>query len=255
MTGLQTLFVTWQAQPSRRIFPIARLMALPGGQFEFAYLEAVREAQAHGFAGLPGFEDLEAVHLSDTLPAFFSARAPQRGRAAALSQNPEPANDHLDASPLTVLVPRPDGSGNERLEVFAPPLAAGDGHWGIFAARGVNQAPGAPELIERLEPGEQLAVNAEPHNPVNPKALALARRDGTHIGYVPDYFATELGAVGASAEDFAASVARVSRINFPPAAPIYELLCRYTCARRVGTGLFHSKRYQPLARGAAIRSP
>jgi hypothetical protein len=253
MTGVRTLFVTWQAQPSRRIFPIARLMALPSGQFEFAYVEAVREAQAQGFVGLPGFEQLDAVHVSDTLPALFAERAAPRGRTAARTEGPQPANDHLDASPLTVLVARADGSGNDRLEIFAPPLRSGEGYWGVFAARGVNQAQGAPELIERLEPGEELTVNREPHNPVNPRALALARRDGAAIGYVPDYFASELAALGASAEDFAVSVARVSRINFAPAAPIYEVLCRYSCGPRVGTGLFHSQRYQPLG-GAAARA-
>jgi hypothetical protein len=256
------LFVTWQAPESRRIFPIARVMRRPTGDYEWAYVRAVAEAQAHGFAGLPGHDDIGAVSVSPELPALFAYRVPARGRRRAAA--PQPANDQFDPTPITLLVPVGPGT-NERLEVFAPPLPAPFGKaWGVFVARGVGRVPGSDSAVPLLGPHDRLLLRPEPDNPYNPRALLILREDSTAIGYVPDYLANELvealaadarsggGAPAANAVAGALSVEVQSaeRVNHPPASPIYNVLCRYTCSAELGARLFGSERYQPLVSGA-----
>jgi hypothetical protein len=252
--SVPVLFVTWQAAESRRFFPIARVLRLPGGGYEWAYLRAVRQASAEGFAGLPGLEDLNAISISAGLPEPFAHRVPARHVRRSPSR-PRAANDVLDPAPIGLLVPV--GAGRkERLEVFAPPLPAPlAGAWGVFVARGVGRVPGSQAAVEALGAHEPLGLEPEPGNAYNPRAVQLARRDGTLIGYVPDYLANELGeALGPVGAELGArlrvEVASVERILHPPAEPLYHVLCRYTCDAELADRLFHSECYQPLAPAA-----
>ena len=140
---VRTLFVAWQEPESRRIFPIARLTRRRSGEYEFAYIEAVRAAQARGFVGLPGLEDIERVHVSAQLPALFENRSASRGRPR--SNNVEAAGlsgEALDAAPITVFVRRAPGAAPERLEAFSAPLRDPAGRrWGVFDVRGVGRVP------------------------------------------------------------------------------------------------------------------
>lgn len=244
------LFVTWQAPESRRIFPVARVMRLPDGRYEWAYLRAVSEARGHGFVGLPGYEQIDRVSVSPELPALFAHRLPARGRQRAAGT--APANDRFDPAPITLLVPTGPGKV-ERLEVFAPPLPASrDKAFGAFVARGVGRVPGSEAAIESLEPRARLSLRPEPDNPYNPRAVLILHA-GTPIGHLPDYLANELAeALGAGSEQGVSEAVRVEvlsaeRINHPPAAPIYHVLCGYECSGALGERLFRSARYAPVA--------
>jgi hypothetical protein len=246
------LFVTWQAPESRRFFPIARVLRLPTGEFEWAYVRAVREAiELGGFAGLPGFEDIEALSVGAELPALFAHRVPARPVRRSTSQ-PRAANDVLDPAPITLLVPVGAGR-HERLEVFSPPLPAPlGGAWGVFAARGVGRVPGSHGAPLELLAHEPLTLVPEPTNAYNPRALLLARSDRSAIGYVPDYLANELAeALGPGLPELGAratvEVASFERIHHPPADPLYLVSCRYTCDAGLAHGLFRSERYLPLS--------
>lgn len=258
-SAVHALFVTWQAPESRRIFPIARVMRQSGGEYEWAYLEAASEARQHGFAGLPGYEDLERRVSSPEPPALFAHRVPVRGRrrpASAGRASPAPANDSFDPAPITLLVPVGPGKV-ERLEVFAPPLPGPRGrYWGVFVARGVGRAPGSEAAVARLEPHQVLSVVPEPENPVSPRALLLVDAAGARIGYVPDYLANELaiawggraeGGAGQALdpESFGVEVLNAERLTHPPADAVFNVLCQYTCAPALGAQLFQSASYRP----------
>ena len=255
------LFVTWQAPESRRIFPVARVLRLPDGRYEWAYVRAVAEAREHGFAGLPGYEQLDQVSVTPELPALFAHRVPARGRRRPAGT--APANDRFDPAPITLLVPTGPGM-QERLEVFAPPLPAASGKaFGAFVARGVGRIAGSEAAIESLAPRTPLGLRAEPDNVYNPRAVLLLHA-GTPIGHVPDYLANELAeALGSGAErgdvrvpsdvDGALGVEVLSsdRIHHPPAAPLYNVLCGYECSAALGARLFRSARYEPVAASAS----
>jgi hypothetical protein len=252
---LSSLFLSWQAPESRRIYPIARLTRIPSDQFELAYIRAAREAELQGFVGLPGFEDLEQVYLSAELPTLFEGRTPARGRRVRLAgeseQAVEPANDALDAAPITLLIPRAGGVPPDRLEAFAPPLPGSAGtYWGIFVVRGVGRVPGSAALVEQLAANEALVVAAEPNNAYNPHALVVAREGGSVLGYVPDYFANELSSFPDAAARLGVRLVAVHRLNFPPAEPLYQVTCRYECDDRIGRLLFRSPAFEPLSSSA-----
>lgn len=254
MTALvRTLFVAWQDPESRRIFPVARLTRRRSGEYELRYINAVRAAQQRGFAGLPGFEQLEEPHVSAELPAIFRQRPARRHPAASKSAASEPGagertGELLDATPITLFVRRPGSDTPERLEAFAPPLRGSDERrWGVFEARGVGRVQQALEVLATLEPHEQLLVRAETDNAYNPNALALQRRDGTPIGYVPDYLANELCAVGGRSHQLQIEVLESRRVTFAPAPVVYRVLCRYSCPPELGRALFTSESYRPLS--------
>jgi hypothetical protein len=246
------LFVTWQAPESRRIFPVARVMRLPDGRYEWAYVRAVSEAQEHGFEGLPGYEQIGRVCISPELPALFAHRLPPRSRRRPAGA--APANDRFDPAPITLLVPVGPGV-YERLEVFAPPLPASRGKaFGAFVARGVGRIAGSEAALESLEPHAALRLRAEPQNPYNPRAV-LILQGTTPIGHVPDYLANELadalgeGPAGSSgvADALRVEVLSVERIQHASAAPLYNVLCGYECSAELGAQLFRSARYEPVA--------
>jgi hypothetical protein len=247
------LFVAWQEPESRRIYPIARLLRLPSGKYELAYIRAVAQAQANGFAGLPGLEDLEQVMVSSELPELFERRPPKRRLRPAPQQVSDPAAaelsaESLDAAPIILRVPGANGGTNLRLEVFAPPLPATGGRfWGAFVARGVGRAPGSADAIEQLAPEERLTLVAEPENAYNPRAVLITRADQTAIGYLPDYLANELGEAGSGPAPLEVQVQRSERVTFPPAPAIYQVTCRYTCPAPLGRALFRSEHYQPVS--------
>ena len=153
--------------------------------------------------------------------------------------------------------------------MFAPPLPGLRGSfWGVFVARGVGRIPGSEPALESLAPHEPLRVVPEPENPYNPRAQLLVRADGAPIGYLPDYLANELGdALGSStsggqgpgspgsssgpSSGFSVEVQSAERVTHPPAEPLYNVLCRYSCSAEVGARLFRSERYRPRARSAA----
>jgi hypothetical protein len=252
MTPLvRTLFIAWQDPDSRRIFPVARLTRRRSGEYELRYIGAVRAAVQQGFAGLPGFEDLEALHVSAELPAIFRERPLPRRRVPSEplgSPARELSGELLDATPITLFVRRRRGDAPERLEAFAPPLRAADGRrWGVFEARGVGRVQESADVLAALAEQERVCVLAERDNPYNPQALLITRRDGTRLGYVPDYLANELAAVGGRPEQLQLEVIEARRLTFAPAPPVYRVLCRYTCSAELGRLLFTSESYRPAS--------
>jgi HIRAN domain len=244
---VRSLFVAWQEPESRRIFPVARLSRRRSGEYELRYIGAVWAAREHGFLGLPGFEELEDIHVTPGLPELFAQRSAPRRRSAPADPSVL-AGEQLDAAPITLFVRRQQGGPSERLEAFAPPLRAPDGRrWGVIEARGVGRSPGSAELPPTLVPGEALQLRPEPDNPYNPHALRILRADGSHVGYAPDYFVNELAAVGGRAEQIELSLSEVQRVTFAPAPIVYRVSCRYVCPLELGRALFTSDSYRPVS--------
>lgn len=269
---VRSLFVAWQQPESRRIFPVARLTRRRSGEYELRYIGAVWAAREHGFAGLPGFEELEAIHVTPGLPELFLQRPAARGPSSRGSSSggqqargevpAAGARGQLDAAPITLFVRRQPGAAPERLEAFAPPLRAPDGRrWGVFDARGVGRSPGSEQVAQLLVPGERLELRPEPDNPYNSHALRIVRASAasdasgaltssavtsSHVGYAPDYFANELAAVGGRAEHIELTLQGVQQVTFAPAPVVYRVSCRYVCSAELGRLLFTSDSYRPV---------
>jgi hypothetical protein len=98
-----------------------------------------------------------------------------------------------------------------------------------------------------------MRLRAEPDNAYNPRAVLVLTKDEISIGYLPDYLANELSEIGKAPELLDVQIESVQRINYPPAAPLYQVTCRYTCPAEVGKTLFRSDNYRPVSARAYPR--
>jgi len=222
MQASRVLFVAWQDPQTRRILPVARIAIRQDAGYEFAYIEAVKDAQALGFLPLLSFPDLQQVYRSRELWPLLHNRLLRSSR-------PDYA-DYLDqlglvtssAEPFTVLGRSGGRRATDTLELFSPPTAMPDNRLScVVLARGVRHLPGAEDAIARLEPGDRLQVVADQTNQVNSRALRVCRLDAV-VGYLPDYLASELTVDAAKID------AVVRKVNPPPAPVHHRLLIEIT---------------------------
>jgi hypothetical protein len=223
------LYVTWQDHESRAIFVVGRLIKVrvEREEFEYAYTEGSRRAEAAGFKGFVSFPGLDRVHRFDALPPFFSNRVMSPRRPDYPQYINELALNVEDASPFAILSRNGGRRQTDPYEVFPELLANIDGSrlQGWFMLRGVRHLPNAETDIAQLVAEQRLAVVPEPTNPKNPKALQLFGHGSLPFGWVPDYLVDEL--THAIDTDPSTAVV-VERVNPLPTPYQHRLLCRWS---------------------------
>jgi hypothetical protein len=242
-----TLYVAWQDGESRRIMPVGRLIRA-GGRYEFAYIQAARKAQEHGFEPLLSFPSLEGVYRSGFLPPLFSNRVMNHSREDYGDYVAELGLTRDQAEPFTVLSRSGGRRSTDKLEVFAPPTRTSKGVEGLFLARGVRHVQGSEEVIKTLKPGDGLRVIEDRENRVNPLALVLADDGARPFSFVPDYLASEFGHMGVDVGDMTVTV---ERVNPDPAPVHHRVLCRFCLAAERGGELFAGEDYKPISSDAS----
>lgn len=246
--GASALFVTWQPKGSLQSFPVARLVTLPDGGYEFAYIAAAREAQQAGFSPFVAFPEFERVYRSPELPSFFKNRVLQPGRPDYPQHLQELGLESATATPIEILARSGGRRVTDPLEVFAELVpSATEGRMEThFFARGIRHFAGSEDAVTQLHAGDLLMLKPEPGNAVNTKALLLACSDQRCVGYVPDYLAEDLNGFAASDPSMRVEVVRV---NPAPSPSQQRLLCRLSIsstAPRPHRGV----RFEPIATGA-----
>jgi hypothetical protein len=237
------LYVAWQDPETRRILPVARVVVDAQGTYEFAYIEAVHEAQQHGFLPLLSFPDLQEVYRSHDLIPLLHNRLLQNNRPDYHEYLHELALDASSAEPFTVLARSGGRRTTDRLELFSPPAPTADGRLGcIVLARGVRHVPGAEEVIAELHVGTRLEVVVDAANPHNPKALKLRNAAG-FIGFLPDYLASELACTPAQLDVI------VRKLN-PPPAPVHHRVLLEVTLEAADPRPFSGRKYAPLSADA-----
>ena len=217
------LFVNWQDDKSRRIFPVGRLVTLPAGGYEFAYISAATEAQQFGFAPFQAFPQLTEVYEAKELPAFFKNRLLQQGRPDYPRYLRELGLEPAEATPVEILARSGGRRVTDPLEVFAEFVPTDGRFEAHFFVRGTRHLVGAEAAALELKPGDQLALKHEQTNEFNPNAHVVICHDGRAVGYVPDYLADDLGAL---IQTDATLRVEVARVNEPPAPSQQRLLCK-----------------------------
>jgi len=217
------LFVNWQDESSRRIFPVGRLVLLQNGSYEFAYIAAARDAQKFGFAPFQSFPDFEHVYVAAELPAFFRNRLLQPGRPDYPQYLQELGLESRSATPVEILARSGGRRVTDPLEVFAELVPHGDRFETHFFVRGTRYQPGAEEAIATLRPGDELHLQHEPTNAFNPKAHLLLCHDRRAIGHVPDYLVDNLREL---VEHDPSLKVEVVRVNPMPAPSQQRLLAK-----------------------------
>jgi hypothetical protein len=218
------LFVNWQDEESRRIFPVARLLTLQGGDgYEFAYIAGAKNAEQVGFAPFQAFPDLLHVYVAKDLPAFFKNRLLQPGRPDYPRYLQELGLEAADATPVEILARSGGRRITDPLEIFAELVPVAGRYEAHFFVRGIRHLEGAEQAALQLQPGERLGLKHEPTNAFNTNAHLVICHDGRAVGYVPDYLVDDLKDLAQNDETLRVEVARV---NGPPAPSQQRLLCK-----------------------------
>ncbi len=240
------LFVNWQDEGSRRIFPVGRLLALAAGGYEFAYIAAARDAQQLGFAPFQAFPDLEHVYQTQDLPAFFQNRLLQPGRPDYPQYLQELGLESATATPVKILARSGGRRVTDPLEVFAEFVPSADRLEAHFFVRGIRHQVGAEEAVGELRPGDELHLKPEPTNAINAKAHLLLCRDGRAVGYVPDYLTDDLSEL---VELDPSLKVETVRVNASPAPSQQRLLCKLSISSAAPPP-HRGPRFEPIAPNA-----
>lgn len=161
--------------PRTRAYVRIGTLTFDGEQYSFSYEDAATRA-------LPGLP-LGRTHSSSTLFPLFAERVmdPQRPEKAATLEN---LGLPAEAGPFEVLAVSGGGRTGDTYELTPLPQP---GPVSLpFLVHGIRHLTDAERAsIDRLQPGDRLALLSEPDNHVNGRAL-LVTQDGDRLGYVPD---------------------------------------------------------------------
>ncbi|MDY7101511.1 MAG: DNA-binding protein [Actinomycetota bacterium] len=246
-TDERRLYVTWR-HPTGSILPIGLLVRRATDHepsYRFSYLKMAE--QQEDFTPLPGLPDLHRSYESDNLFPVFANRQMPRERPDYDVFVQQLGLDR-EADPFEVLARSEGWRATDRVEVFPEPVRDENGRLTtLFFARGVRHIDGASEAIEGLHVGERLALEPQPTNRYNARALLINTQTGGTAGYLPDYL------VDTVHELWQLSVGEVEitaeHINPPRSAPHMRLLCRLAAPWPEGYQPLSGPEFQPLAAG------
>jgi hypothetical protein len=192
---------------------VARLLKR-NGDYEFAYINAVREATDLGFQPLLSFPELSTVYITSDLPPLFTNGLMPKLRPDFPGYITELGLTAEQAEPFAVLARSEGRRATDSLEVFSAPLPGADGYEGYFLARGVRHLPECEKALEAVTPDERLFVMADVQNESNGAALLLRTASKHVVGYFPDHLANELHAAGLGTA-MQANEDRTERTGYP----------------------------------------
>jgi hypothetical protein len=171
------LFVAWQDPVSRRILPVARIAIDERGEYEFAYVRAVENAQASGFLPLVPFPDLRTVYRSQTLLPILHNRLVQPNRPDYREHLLQLGLEPIELNPFAILARSGGRRVTDRLELFAPPTLSGQSGLSCYAlVRGVRYKSGSEEAIARINAGDRLTVSRDRRIQSMPRRSSCATR-------------------------------------------------------------------------------
>ena len=194
---MTTLYLAWQHQPSRRWYPIGRLVRDQSAneEFEFTYVQGANEAAEHaGFKAIPEFPELGRTYRAYELFPTFRNRAMNTNRADRAIYLRQLGLDEADSDAMAELSASGGRSYADNLEIF--PEIEPDEEGGflteltLHGLRHTNHA--AIAAVERLKAGDELGVALELTNPVTKIGLLVHSRDYHTLGWLPRYFVEAL---------------------------------------------------------------
>ena len=195
-TGGDALIVAWQDPESRRYHAVGLLSRAEDDLYRFRYLDEAKSLP--GFRPFLGFSDLQGDYTSSHLFPLFAERILDEARPDRIS-----LYDALDlvstAGPMEFLARSGGRRAGDRIQLLPTPSVV-NGHTScVFLVHGVRYLDGAADAIDQLQPGDELALEPEPNNPIDPNAV-LVTQDGTRLGWVPNPLLSYVRAVMRSAD-------------------------------------------------------
>lgn len=220
--------VIWQNEKSRSFHAVG-LLEFDGNLFRFSYAPGVNSIE--GFEPFAEFGSFKRVYESPELFDFFARRFPVAADPSFHSVLEALGLSRREATPAELLK-FPFLTPSDPVQIVPEPSTQPNGEVeGTFLVSGVRYADAesngiAARIVERLQPGDPLVVQAEPDNPVNPEALAISV-EGQRLGYLPNFL---LGDVAELKHQGRSVRFQVERANGPDTDWHLRLLARFTAS-------------------------
>ena len=217
----------WQDPTDRRFVKVGQLDALPNARYAFHYLPAA--AAETNFTPLVEYPRLDALYVSNEIPAFFANRVLSSDRPHYAQYLGWLGIAHLDESeiPVEVLARTGGGRATDTFHVVDLPQDGNDTFSSRFFVSGIRYADQDGVAVASLRNGAVLSLRLETDNLKNPNAVLINTDDGRKIGYVPDWLCADVHERIRSGWSVTAVAERVN-----PDAPAHvRVLCRVTASR------------------------
>lgn len=250
----QRLVVAWQHPVDRSIDPVG-FLTYDGRIYRFTY---VRNAlQVKDFRPLLGFADLHRSYSSEELFPLFAQRA-MDPRRPDYHRYVERLGLEGEPGPWEQITRSQGRRQGDTIQLLPEPRLNGDELTCLFLVHGVRHAHEEPRILdgqeirvtrqqvdaalEQLAPGDNLALAAEPGNPVNPLAIMVVGA-GVPVGWVPDLLAEDMHRLIRSAD----VTVTAEHVNGPDAPWHLRLLARLRASPAGRYRFFTGERWAPLA--------
>ena len=190
---MTTLYLAWQHPPTRRWFPVGRLVHHQSPEvFEFVYVQGAQEAEnVAGFRPIPEFPSLSRRYRASELFPTFRNRVMNSNRIDRGTYLNHLGLHAGRCDELAELSVSGGGSHSDRFETF--PAIEPDAQGKLRARlmlRGLRHTnPHAIEAIETLRAGDELRVAVELNNPATTPAILVYTQDYYMLGWLPRYIA------------------------------------------------------------------
>ena len=214
---MTTLYLAWQHVPSRRWFPVGRLVRrrTDAEQFEFAYVQGARDARdLAGFRAIPEFPHLNRRYQATKLFPTFRNRAMNRMRRDRATHLHELGLDVNERDEVAELLVSGGRSHTDSFETFGgiEPDSTGNFHTRVtlHGLRHTNEH--GIEAVRKLRVGDKLRVAAELNNSATTHGLIVYTQEYYMLGWLPRYIAEAIRQSGNLASlEADVSVAQVNR--------------------------------------------
>jgi hypothetical protein len=250
---LQALIVTWRKPTDRAYIPLGRLISGLGPdypEYEFAFLNGVKDALAQGLGPLLAFPDINRVYRSNELFPFFQNRVMQPGRpdysdfVNTLALEPE------HATPMDILIRTGGSRVTDPFEIFecpVQPMRAGcfPPYSTHFLAHGLRHLSKLSlNRINSLQCDEQLYLMCDCQNNYDGRALAMRTSDRIIVGYLPGFLLEEALRLWEQCQYITCYVVKAN----PPTVPLQQrLLCRLETCWPEGFRPFATEPFRPIS--------
>lgn len=245
------LVVSWQHPENRLIQPVG-FLSYDGETYRFTYIR--NALRIRGFQPLLGFRDMRREYRSDELFPLFAQRAmdPRRPDFQRYVKRLG-----LEGEPGTwEQISRSQGRRQgDTLQLLPEPVHIGDVLTCPFLVHGIRHAHEETRILngqvtreevndalERLGPGDSLALARDRHNPVNSLAL-MVLDSAILVGWVPDLLVEDIQTLMQRAN---VSVL-VEHVNGPDAPWHMRLLARLRAEPAKDFRFFTGEKWTPLS--------
>ncbi len=248
---IQAAIVTWRNPADLTYVPLGRLVSGLGPErpeYEFAFLNGVKEAIDQGLGELLAFPDIDRVYCSDQLFPFFQNRImqPSRPDYSAFVRSLALEPDHATA--MDILIRTGGSRVTDPFEIFEYPIRSGplEPYRTHFLAHGLRFLSVASlARITTLEPNERLYVMHDCQNDYDARALALrTAADRLIVGYLPGFLLAPALRLWNQCQYIHCRVVKAN----PPEIPLQQrLLCQWETCWPEGHRPFAEGSFQPIS--------